>query len=124
MNSQDIATTVAASFSERVRNNQQILRSALRDEYDFIACGSCSSGSVVARRLAENAAVSVLPLEAGSTDDLPEVMMANQWPMNLGSEREWNFHAEPTLHVNGRSVTGSTYAMQLDSTALGDCHLW
>jgi choline dehydrogenase-like flavoprotein len=54
---------------------------------------------VVARRLAENAAVSVLLLEAGGTDDVPEVMMADQWPMNLGTERDWNFHAESTPYV-------------------------
>jgi choline dehydrogenase len=96
MNSSYIATTVAA--------NQQTLRSALRDEYDFIVCGSSSSGSLVARRLAENAAVSVVLLEAGGTDDVPEVMMANQWPMNLESERDWKFHAESIPHVNGRSV--------------------
>jgi choline dehydrogenase len=44
MNSSYIATTAAESFSERVRANQQMLRSAMRDEYDFIVCGSGSSG--------------------------------------------------------------------------------
>ena len=77
---------------------------ALKPHYDFIVCGSGSSGSVAARRLAENAEVSVLLLEAGGDDDLPEVMEAGQWPLNLGSERDWNFRAEPTSHVNGRSI--------------------
>jgi choline dehydrogenase len=76
----------------------------LARSYDFIVCGSGSSGSVVARRLAENADVSVLLLEAGGDDDLPEVLEAGQWPLNLGSERDWSFRAEPTRHVNGRSV--------------------
>src|SRR5262249_15418225 len=61
-------------------------------------------GSVVARRLAENGDVSVLLLEAGGGDDVPTVMAADKWPLHLGSERDWSFHAEPNPHLNGRSV--------------------
>ena len=55
-------------FAERVRVKQAKLTFELRPHYDFIVCGSGSSGSVVARRLAENPDVSVLLLEAGGTD--------------------------------------------------------
>ncbi|MDT5288166.1 MAG: choline dehydrogenase, partial [Mycobacterium sp.] len=97
-------TLPEADFAERVRHNQQSLGANLRAQYDFIVCGSGSSGSVVARRLAENPSVSVLLLEAGGPDDVPEVMRAEQWPANLGSERDWNFAAQPNPHLNGRSI--------------------
>src|SRR6202048_2046089 len=75
-------------FAERVRVNQTKLTSELKSHYDFIICGSGSSGSVVARRLAENPDISVLLLEAGGSDDVPSVMNAGEWRLNLGSERD------------------------------------
>jgi choline dehydrogenase len=91
-------------FAERVRANQLRLRSELKARYDFIVCGSGSSGSVVARRLAENSDINVLLLEAGGTDDIPRVMDPGQWFHNLGSERDWSFAGEPNPHLNGRSI--------------------
>jgi choline dehydrogenase-like flavoprotein len=91
-------------FAERVRLNQQKLTAELKPYYDFIVCGSGSSGSVVARRLAENPDVSVLLLEAGGTDDVPNVIEAIQWSTNLGSERDWGFVDQPNPHLNGRSI--------------------
>ncbi len=91
-------------FAERVRLNQQKLTAKLKPYYDFIVCGSGSSGSVVARRLAENPDVSVLLLEAGGTDDVPNVIEAIQWSTNLGSERDWGFVDQPNPHLNGRAI--------------------
>jgi choline dehydrogenase len=70
-----------ADFAQRVCANQRKLRSELKSHYDFIVCGSGSSGSVVAGRLAENPDVNVLLLEAGRDDDVPSVTEVDQWPM-------------------------------------------
>jgi choline dehydrogenase-like flavoprotein len=97
-------TQSAVDFAERVRGNQRKLRDGLTSQYDFIVCGSGSSGSVIARRLAENPEVSVLLLEAGGSDDLPSVTEAPRWVENLGSERDWNFVGQANPHLKGRSV--------------------
>jgi choline dehydrogenase len=78
--------------------------SELKSRYDFIVCGSGSSGSVVARRLAESPDVSVLLLEAGGADDIPNVMNAGEWRLNLGSERDWKYYDAPSPALNGRAI--------------------
>lgn len=94
-------------FDVEARLNQQRLLSGLRPSYDFIVCGAGSSGSVVARRLAENPGVRVLLVEAGGDDTAPGITDPSLWLSNLGSERDWAVKSRPNLHLNGRSITFS-----------------
>ena len=121
----------AVDFAERVRANQRRLRDGLKSHYDFIVCGSGSSGSVVARRLAENPDVSVLLLEAGGSDDVPSVTEAGRWFENLGTERDWKFVAQPNPHLKGRSmplnmgkVLGGGSSINVMVWARGHKHDW
>jgi choline dehydrogenase-like flavoprotein len=50
--------------------------------------------------LAEDPNVSVLLLEAGGEDDIPAVIEASKWPMNLGIERDWSFQAQPNPRLS------------------------
>src|SRR6516164_804145 len=95
----------APEFETRVQATQRRLAAELQSSYDFIVCGSGSSGSVVARRLAEAGDVSVLLLEAGGTDDLPSIREAKQWLANVGTERDWAFEAAPNPLLNGRRLS-------------------
>jgi choline dehydrogenase len=73
----------------------------LEAEYDFIVCGAGSSGSVVARRLAENPAATVRLLEAGSDDLSDAVKIALRWPENLGTSRSWAYVSLPERELDG-----------------------
>src|SRR6516165_10422009 len=95
----------APEFEARVQATQRRLAAELQSSYDFIVCGSGSSGSVVARRLAESDDVSVLLLEAGGTDDLPSVRDAGQWLANVRTELDWGFQTAPNRLLNGRRLS-------------------
>ncbi|UYY58418.1 GMC family oxidoreductase [Sphingomonas sp. S2-65] len=96
--------TDAHDFARAAQENQARLTADLKPSYDFIVCGAGASGSVTARRLAENPDVQVLLIEAGGSDEVEQVLDPAQWPTNLGSERDWGFQAEPNPHLNGRAL--------------------
>jgi choline dehydrogenase len=94
----------AADKFVAIAANQAARRAALRSSYDYIVVGSGASGSVVARRLAENRDVQVLLLEAGGEDLKPGILITETWFLNQGGEFDWNFGAERSPSVNNRSI--------------------
>jgi choline dehydrogenase len=78
--------------------------SQLAREYDFIVCGAGSSGSAVARRLAEDPTASVLLIDAGGNDMVEEVTNPLLWPANIGSARDWGFIAEANANLANRRL--------------------
>ncbi|MGY8820261.1 MAG: GMC family oxidoreductase [Pseudomonadales bacterium] len=78
----------------------------LRDlNFDYIVCGAGTTGCVVAARLADHGNARVLLIEAGHGYIGPEVLEPAQWPLNLGSERDWAFEGQPTPQLNGRRLS-------------------
>jgi choline dehydrogenase len=115
----------------RVGANQKRQFANLKSAFDFIVCGSGSSGSVVARRLAEIPGATVLLIEAGGSDDVPEVEDAARWSENLGSGRDWAFQTRSNPHLNGRSlvcsmgkVLGGGSSINLMVWSRGHCNDW
>jgi len=88
------------TFENAARANQDRLASELGGEFDYIVCGSGSSGSVVAGRLAANPDVSVLLIEAAGTDETEMVLDTDRWPMNLGGELDWSFFTDPIANIS------------------------
>jgi choline dehydrogenase len=71
-------------------------------QVDYIVCGGGTSGCVVAARLAERSDATVLLLEAGGDERVPDVQDSRVWMKNIGSERDWRFTAEPQPFLNNR----------------------
>jgi len=106
----------AADKFMAIAANQAARRATLRSSYDYIVIGSGASGSVVARRLAENQDAQVLLLEAGGGDLKPGILITETWFFNQGGEFDWNFAAERSPSVNNRSIT---QAMVQEARRLG-----
>src|SRR6478752_5923803 len=73
--------------------------------FDYIVIGSGSAGAVVAARLSEDPAVSVLLLEAGPRDRHPLQLMPLAFPrVALGRIGTWQFESEPEPELHDRRL--------------------
>lgn len=77
----------------------------LERNFDFIVCGAGTAGCVVAARLADQPDARVLLIEAGDDCTGPEVEEPAQWPLNLGSTRDWAFEGQPDPRLEGRRLS-------------------
>ena len=81
------------------------MRSTVKTSYDYVIVGGGSAGCVLANRLSEDGAASVLLIEAGGRDLHPFIHI----PLGMGKMHErdmfnWGYRTEPEPNMNGREI--------------------
>jgi choline dehydrogenase len=75
------------------------------EEFDYIVVGAGSAGAVMASRLSEDPAVSVLLLEAGPPDHSFWIHLPIGYGKTMWSKTyNWCFHTDPDPNMNGRRI--------------------
>ncbi|WP_354697764.1 putative GMC-type oxidoreductase [Paraconexibacter sp. AEG42_29] len=72
--------------------------------FDNIVIGAGTAGCVVAARLSEDAARSVLLLEAGGSDRRLEIVVPAAFIQQFGTTVDWDYWTEPEPTLDGRSI--------------------
>jgi choline dehydrogenase len=72
--------------------------------YDYIIVGAGSAGCVLAARLSENSAASVLLLEAGGRDTAREIKIPAAFSKLFKTKVDWNYTTEPEPYLNNRRL--------------------
>ncbi|MGC4251725.1 MAG: GMC family oxidoreductase N-terminal domain-containing protein, partial [Sphingobium sp.] len=71
-------------------------------QYDVVVVGGGTAGCIVAARLSEDPSCRVLLLEAGGSDQRPEVQTPEAWATTLGTELDY-FYQTTVQRATGRS---------------------
>ncbi|HEY3924108.1 MAG TPA: GMC family oxidoreductase N-terminal domain-containing protein [Acidothermaceae bacterium] len=72
--------------------------------YDYVIVGAGSAGCVVASRLTEDPAVSVVLIEAGGSDTAEEIQLPIAWTDLFKGPYDWDLDSEPEPGLNGRRI--------------------
>ncbi len=75
---------------------------AVDKSYDYIIVGAGSAGCVIANRLSEDPSLSILVIEAGGPDTMPEIHDPRAWPFLQGTSVDWGYSTMPQTHVDNR----------------------
>lgn len=88
---------------------------SLIDDADYVIVGGGSAGCVLAARLSEDPAVTVLLLEAGPADESDDIAVPLAFSKLFRTRWDWNYHTTEQKQLGGRS----TYWPRMK--ALGGC---
>ena len=81
------------------------MTSTISDNFDYIIVGAGSAGCVLANRLTEDAATSVLLLETGGSDRSIFIQMPTALSIPMNSKKyAWQFHSQPEPFLNNREM--------------------
>ena len=98
-----LAGTLATIYSNAAFAKSSKEVDAIDKAYDFVIVGSGSAGSALAYQLATTTDARVLVLEAGGTDDVPEIHDPRKWAMTLGTRASKSFETTKQPHTANRS---------------------